>query len=87
MRTALELIVRPFVVADVTSPKQPAANATAASTQSNSVIDYGSNSVTLWNGTFNQTVTFYFIHKPKEKRKQNGAASDPFAPDPADTAP
>lgn len=82
MRTALELIVRPFVVADITSPKQPAANATAPAAQSNTVMDIGADSVTTWNGSYNQTVSFYYVKKPKEKKKQS-SGTDPFAPDPA----
>lgn len=79
MRAALELIVRPFVVSPVTSPKQPVAGATPTTTQSNTVIDIGSDSVTTWSGNFDQTVSFYFIKKPKEKKKAGGGG-DYFGP-------
>jgi hypothetical protein len=69
MRTALELIVRPFVVTDVTSPKQPAPGAATATPQQNIKSDFGSNEVTTWSGSYNQTVSFYYIKKPKEKKK------------------
>lgn len=83
MRTALELIVRPFVAPQITSPKQPAPGTVAPSTTaSNTVIDIGSDQVTTWSGNYDQMVSFYFIKKPKEKKKDS-TGSDPFAPDPA----
>jgi hypothetical protein len=88
MRAALELIVRPFVVSQVTSPKQPDVGATPTTTQSNIVIDIGSDSVTSWSGNFNQDVSFYFIKKPKEKKKAGdggnyfGPNEDPLILDP-----
>jgi hypothetical protein len=80
MRAALELIVRPFVVTDVTSPKQPAPGAASTTPQQNAKIDIGSNEVTTWSGNYNQTVSFYFIKKPKEKQKSSGDPINPFAP-------
>jgi hypothetical protein len=79
MRAALELIVRPFVVTDVTSPKQPAAG-TPSSTTQNTKLDIGSDEVTTWTGSYNQTVSFYYIKKPKEKQKDSGDPINPFAP-------
>jgi hypothetical protein len=80
MRAALELIVRPFVVTNVTSPKQPAVGAGAATTQQNTTADFGSDEVTTWSGSYNQTVSFYYIKKPKEKQKDSGDPINPFAP-------
>jgi hypothetical protein len=80
MRAALELIVRPFVVTDVTSPKQPAAGAGTTTPQANTKMDIGSDEVTTWSGNFDQTVSFYFIKKPKEKKKDSGDPINPFAP-------
>jgi hypothetical protein len=88
MRAALELIVRPFVVSQVTSTKQPNVSAIPAITQSNTSVDIGSDEVTSWSGNFDQNVSFYFIKKPKEKKKQNGGGSyfgpneDPLVQDP-----
>jgi len=82
MRTALELIVRPFVVGDVTGPKQPAAGAVSSATQSNTVVEYGSDQVTTWSGSYDQSVSYYFIKKPKEKKKASGDPINPFAPAP-----
>ena len=79
MRAALELIVRPFVVTDVTSPKQQAPGSPSG-TASNAVLDVGSDEVTTWSGSYNQTVSFYFIKKPKEKQKGSGDPINPFAP-------
>jgi hypothetical protein len=79
MRAALELIVRPFVVTDVTSPKQLVPGS-ATTTQANTVMDIGSDEVTTWSGNFDQTVSFYFIKKPKEKPKASGDPINPFAP-------
>lgn len=80
MRPALELVVRPFVVPQITSPKQPNVSTSPATTQSNVVKDIGSDSVTLWSGSFDQTVSFYYIKKPKEKQKDSGDPINPFAP-------
>jgi hypothetical protein len=79
MRAALELIVRPFVVTDVTSPKQPAVGAQSTTT-ANTKTDFGSDEVTTWSGNYNQTVSFYYIKKPKEKQKSSGDPINPFAP-------
>lgn len=83
MRTPLELIVRPFVVTPVTSPKQPDVGAVPASTAANAKMNFGSDEVTTWSGSFNQEVSYYYVKKPKEKKKQNGGSgSDYYAPEP-----
>lgn len=81
MRTPLELIVRPFVVTDITNPTQPALSSHTATSQ-NTDVTYGSDQVTSWSGSFNETVTFYYIKKPKEKQKASSDPLNPFAPPP-----
>jgi hypothetical protein len=83
MRPALELVVRPFVVKPVTSPKQPNVGATPTTAQHNTTADYGSDEVTTWSGNYNQTVSFYYIKKPKEKKKSGGG--DYYALEPVGT--
>lgn len=86
MRPALELVVRPFVVQPVTSPKQPNIATDQAAAQDNIVIDFGSASVTTWSGNYDQMVSFYYIKKPRERPKSSGDPINPFAP-PAPAAP
>jgi hypothetical protein len=82
MRAPLELVVRPFVVSQITNPLQPSIPTDqAATTAQNTVLDIGGDEVTTWSGNYSQTVTFYFIKKPKEKKKAGGAFYDPYAPD------
>lgn len=66
---SLERIVRPFQTGDVSPPK-PAPSSAATATQNNVVIYPGHNgSVKTFSGSYNLTVTFYYIKKPKEKPK------------------
>lgn len=66
----LEGIVRPFQLSEVTPPK-PIPQATSSAQVRNTVINPGHNgSVKTFSGSYNLTVTYYYIKKPKEKQQQ-----------------
>lgn len=66
----LEGIVRPFQLDQITPPK-PIPQATASSQVRNTIINPGHNgSVKTFSGSYNLTVTYYYIKKPKEKKQQ-----------------
>lgn len=65
----LERIVRPFQTGDFSPPK-PAPSSDATSTASNVIINPGKNgSVKTLSGSYNITITYYYIKKPKEKQQ------------------
>lgn len=65
----LERIVRPFQTGDVSPPK-PVPSSDASSTSSNVIINPGKNgSVKTLSGSYNITITYYYIKKPKEKQQ------------------
>jgi hypothetical protein len=68
--SGLELVVRPFQTSDISPPRPvPAAGATSATSQ-NTIINPGKNgNVKTFSGSYNLTVTYYYIEKPKEKKK------------------
>jgi hypothetical protein len=60
--------VRPFQTANVQPPAAPQ-SVTTGTTQSNTNLKIGSGSPKTFNGTFDLTITYYKIRKPKEKQK------------------
>lgn len=74
----LERIVRPFQTGDI-SPSKPRPISEATAEQNNVIINPGhAGTVKTFSGSYNLTVTFYFIKKPKEKRAGDGGY-DPYA--------
>ena len=75
---SLERIVRPFQTGDV-SPPRPAPSSAATASQDNVKINPGKNgNIKSFSGSYNLTVTFYYIKKPKEKKAGEGGY-DPYA--------
>ncbi len=74
----LERIVRPFQTGDI-SPSKPRPISEATAGQNNVIINPGhAGTVKTFSGSYNLTVTFYFIKKPKEKKSGQGGY-DPYA--------
>ncbi len=74
----LERIVRPFQTGDI-SPSKPRPISEATAEQNNVIINPGhAGTVKTFSGSYNLTVTFYFIKKPKEKKSGQGGY-DPYA--------
>ena len=70
MTKGLEGIVRPFETSDIGPPKVAAVAPPADNTIRNTIINPGRNGqVKTFSGSFNLTITYYYIKKPKEKKK------------------
>ncbi len=76
MSGILEGIVRPFETGDIGPPRTALqgglGNSTAtANAPDNTIINPGANgSVKTFSGSFSLTITFYYVRKPKEKKRQ-----------------
>ena len=83
MSGILEGIVRPFATGDIGPPRMALqgglGNSTAtANAPDNTIINPGANgSVKTFSGSFSLTITFYYVKKPKEKKKGSAAAGGP----------
>jgi hypothetical protein len=62
-------IVRPFQTGNV-QPAPAPQSAAAGITQNNTVLTIGSGSPKTFNASYDLTITYYKIRKPKEKQKQ-----------------
>lgn len=75
MPTGLEGIVRPFQTGDVGPPKTALQGGLGSSTSTanqpeNTVINPGKDGqVKTFSGSFSLTMTFYYVRKPKEKKR------------------
>jgi hypothetical protein len=70
MSDDLVRVVRPFQTSDIGPPKVVTSSANAAGPQ-NVIINPGKNgAVKTFSGSFSLTITYYFIKKPKEKKKE-----------------
>lgn len=70
MTANLEGIVRPFQTPDI-GPAKPVPTATATSVQQNTIINPGKNGqVKTFSGSYNLTISYYYVKKPKEKKKE-----------------
>ncbi len=68
--TDLEKIVRPFQTEDIGPPKPVPVAAPAEGTVRNTIINPGKNGqVKTFSGSYSITITYYYIEKPKEKKK------------------
>lgn len=71
MTSGLEGVVRPFQTADIGPPKPAPVVAATTQGQRNTIINPGKNgNVKQFSGSYNLTVSFYYIEKPKEKKKE-----------------
>ena len=72
MSGGFERIIRPFETSDIGPPKPaPASGGATTSGPQNTIINPGKNGqVKTFSGSFNLTITYYFIKKPKEKPRQ-----------------
>jgi hypothetical protein len=75
--SGLEGIVRPFQTSEIGPPRSPllgslgASTATTADAAKNTIINPGKDGqVKTFSGSFSLTITYYYIKKPKEKKKQ-----------------
>jgi hypothetical protein len=62
-------IVRPFQTPNIQPPAAPQ-SATTGTTQSNTKLAIGHGSPKTFTGTYDLTVAYYKVRKPKEKQKQ-----------------
>lgn len=75
MSGALEGIVRPFQTSDIGPPKTAlqgglGSTTSTASQPENTIINPGKDGqVKTFSGSFSLTITFYYVRKPKEKKK------------------
>jgi hypothetical protein len=61
-------VVRPFQTTNVNPPAAPQTNA-AGTTPQNTTLTIGRGSPKTFTGTFDLTINYYKIRKPKEKQK------------------
>jgi len=68
---SLEGVVRPFQTTDIQPAKSPSlGDVTTANQPANLVLEPGKGgNVKTLSGSFNLTITYYHVNKPKEKRK------------------
>lgn len=69
-----EGIIRPFETGDISPPKPVPTSPDAASTD-NVTISVSGGSVKEFSGSYDLTVTYYYVKKPKEKPK-GGSGGD-----------
>lgn len=70
MTTGLEQIVRPFQTSDIGPPKPAPTAAPTDDSIRNTIINPGNNGqVKTFSGSYNITITYYYVEKPKEKKK------------------
>ena len=70
MSGGFERIIRPFETSDIGPPKPAPSSEGAASAPQNTVINPGKNGqVKTFSGSYNITITYYYVKKPKEKKK------------------
>ncbi len=75
MSGTLEGIVRPFQTSDIGPPKTALQGGLAATTSTadqpeNTIINPGKDGqVKTFSGSFSLTITYYYVRKPKEKKK------------------
>jgi hypothetical protein len=76
--SGLEGIVRPFQTSEIGPPRSPllgslgtsTATSTTADAAKNTIINPGKDGqVKTFSGSFSLTITYYYIKKPKEKKK------------------
>lgn len=66
----LETVVRPFQTSDIGPPKPAVVAPPAENTVRNVILNPGKNGqVKTFSGSFNLTITYYYIKKPKEKKQ------------------
>jgi hypothetical protein len=61
-------VVRPFQTTNVNPPAAPQANA-AGTTPQNTILKIGSGSPKTFTGSYDLTISYYKVRKPKEKQK------------------
>jgi hypothetical protein len=62
-------VVRPFQTTNVNPPATPQANAAGATPQNTKLV-VGRGSPKTFTGTFDLTIAYYKVRRPKEKQKQ-----------------
>lgn len=70
--SGIEGVVRPFQTEDIGPPKiAPSADVTdSANAPANVIINPGKGgNVKIFSGSFNLTITFYYVRRPTEKRQ------------------
>ena len=74
MTTPLETVVRPFQTSDIGSPKIAAVAPPAEGTVRNVIINPGAKGqVKSFSGSYSITISYYFIKRPREKKKEPAA--------------
>jgi len=69
-QAGFETFVRPFETSDIGPPKPAPVAPLSADSVRNVVVNPGKNGqVRTFSGSYSITITFYYVEKPKEKKK------------------